>query len=216
MTHAAVPEPADPAALARELAREGAAGGRTIVAIAGAPGSGKTTLAIRIVEELKLLGIGTATLPMDGFHLSNRVLVDLGRRERKGAIDTFDGVGFVTTLRRAREDRTHVLYVPGFDHGGGEPIAASIAIPPTAAVVVAEGNYLLDASDPWSEVASLVDHAWFVDVDDDLRRRRLVARHVATGKAPEAAVAWVERVDEVNARRIKASSARAERILRVD
>ena len=32
---------------------------------------------------------------MDGFHLADEALVRLGRRDRKGAIDTFDGDGYL-------------------------------------------------------------------------------------------------------------------------
>ena len=51
---------------------------------------------------------------MDGFHLSNRQLDRLGRRDRKGAPDTFDVDGYVATLRRISTGAGDV-YVPDFD-----------------------------------------------------------------------------------------------------
>ena len=66
-------------------------GERRILGITGAPGAGKSTVAEQLVTAL---GPNTAVLvPMDGFHLANEVLIDLGRRDRKGAHDTFDDGG---------------------------------------------------------------------------------------------------------------------------
>jgi hypothetical protein len=45
---------------------------------------------------------------------------------------------------------------------------------------------------------------WFVELDDTKRINRLISRHVATGKSPEEADAWVRDVDEPNAQRILA------------
>ncbi|MGO4276153.1 hypothetical protein AB4Z22_41065, partial [Paenibacillus sp. TAF58] len=75
---------------------------RVILGVAGSPGSGKTTLARDLVGALGVRGIDAAYLPMDGFHLANATLDALGRRDRKGAIDTFDGWGFVSLLERIR------------------------------------------------------------------------------------------------------------------
>jgi pantothenate kinase len=44
-----------------------------------------------------------------------------------------------------------------------------------------------------------------VQVDDDVRRERLVRRHEEFGKPAEAARAWVAGVDEPNARLIAAT-----------
>lgn len=60
--------------------------GRTILGITGPPGSGKTTLARAVLAHVP----GSAWVPMDGFHLADAELDRLGRRVRKGAIDTFD------------------------------------------------------------------------------------------------------------------------------
>jgi hypothetical protein len=76
---------------------------------------------------------GAAYLPMDGFHLSNAVLDRLGRRDRKGAIDTFDAAGYVEALRRVRAAYARVdVYVPAFDRGLDEPVAAGTSYPPSA------------------------------------------------------------------------------------
>ncbi len=207
--------PADAQELARALAVEAGAGERVIVAIAGEPGAGKSTLVANLAASLALLGVEAAILPMDGYHLSNAVLEALGWRGRKGAIDTFDADGYVSLLRRVRAGGPRTIFAPSFDHGAGEPLAGSIPIEPGAAVVLTEGNYLLDPSEPWSDVRGLVDHAWFVRTDDAVRRERLVARHVAAGKEPDFAAYWAAEVDEPNAERIRAAAGRAELVLRV-
>ena len=51
---------------------------RLVVGLAGAPGSGKSTIAERLKTGLKAAGIFAGLVAMDGFHLSNAVLDELG------------------------------------------------------------------------------------------------------------------------------------------
>ena len=203
----------DPAALARRAlalaAALGPAAGRAIVGIAGSPGSGKTTLARAVVAAAnEQAGAAVAAyLPMDGFHLSDATLESLGRSERKGAIDTFDGWGFLALLQRVRTERDHTVYAPAFDRAVGEPIGGSIAIGPEVRLVVAEGNYLLAAAGPWARIPSLLAESWFVATPEEERLRRLVERHVRHGRTPEAARAWATDVDGANALLIEPTAA---------
>ena len=186
--------------------------GRILVGIAGSPGAGKTTLAREVAETINELldSPGAAVhLPMDGFHLANSTLDRLGRHDRKGAIDTFDGWGFVALLRRLLVETDHVVYAPSFDRAVDEGIAAEIAVLPRARVVVVEGNYLLAQCEPWAQISGLLAESWFCETSEPERLRRLVDRHERHGRSPEAALAWAESVDGRNAVLIDATRARA-------
>jgi pantothenate kinase len=184
---------------------------RRVLGITGPPGAGKSTLAAAIVEGM---GADAACLPMDGYHLAQAELVRLGRADRKGAPDTFDGVGFVALLRRLRDSHGDVVYAPAFERAIEEPIAGAIPIPPDVPLVVAEGNYLLLDDSPWGDVRRLLDVAWFLEPDPDVRVARLIDRHVRFGRTPDEARAWVLRSDEANARLIEPTKARADLVIR--
>ncbi|WP_144711882.1 nucleoside/nucleotide kinase family protein [Curtobacterium pusillum] len=191
-------------------------GRRTVLGIAGAPGAGKSTLARRIVAAVDAsLGAGTAVqVPMDGFHLSNAALDALGRRGRKGSIDTFDGDGYVALVRRVADADGPTVWAPDFDRRVDEPVAGSIPVPPDARLVVSEGNYLLDDTEPWAALLGLLTETWFCVVDDAVRVDRLVGRHMRHGRDHEAARSWAVEVDGVNAARVASTVGRASRTVR--
>ncbi|MGN6407299.1 MAG: nucleoside/nucleotide kinase family protein [Curtobacterium sp.] len=196
--------------------RLAADGQRSVLGIAGAPGAGKSTLARRIVAEVDAVhGTGTAVqVPMDGFHLANAALDALGRHDRKGAIDTFDGDGYVALVRRLVAGDDTVVWAPDFDRRVDEPVAGSIAVPRGTRLVVSEGNYLLDDSAPWAALADLFTETWFCAVDDTVRLDRLVGRHMRHGRDHEAARTWAVEVDGVNAARVAPTVIRASRTVR--
>lgn len=192
---------------------DAAAGRRVLVGVVGAPGSGKSTLAKRLANRLTADGWPAVRVPMDGFHLADVALVERRLLDRKGAPETFDAHGYLNLLRRLRAESGHDVLAPGFERDLEQPIAASITVAPSHRVVVTEGNYLLDDADPWPEVHAELDEVWFVDLDDGRRRSRLVDRHVKHGKSREAAQAWVDEVDEPNARRVLARSGTADLVV---
>jgi pantothenate kinase len=188
------------------------AGPRQLLGIAGAPGAGKSTLAERIVAEV---GPAARLVPMDGFHLAQSALVRLGRDGRKGAPDTFDVNGFVATLRRLRRIEPTSVWAPVFRRDLEEPIAGAIEVPPSVRLVVIEGNYLLLRDDPWEEVRTLLHEVWFLDLEAELRVRRLTARHEAYGKPPEQARAWALGSDEANATLVARTAEYADLVVRL-
>ena len=189
-----------------------ASGRRTLIGIAGAPGAGKTTLAVRLVAGLRAEGIAAAHVPMDGFHLADAALDRLGRRDRKGAPDTFDAAGFAALL--ARLAAGEAVWAPAFEREIEQPIAASIEVSAEVRVVVSEGNYLLLDRPEWRAARRWFAETWFARVEDEVRLPRLIERHIRFGKSPAEARAWVLRSDEQNARLVAASAPRAD--LQVD
>ncbi|KND37485.1 pantothenate kinase [Streptomyces europaeiscabiei] len=188
-------------------------GGRCVLGIAGPPGAGKSTLAEQLVTALD----GRAALvPMDGFHLAAAELERLGRADRKGAPDTFDAAGYTALLRRLRApDPVHAVYAPAFDRSLEEPVAGSLPVPPGVPLVVTEGNYLLLDDGPWAPVRGLLDEVWFLELDPEVRVRRLVDRHVRHGRPRHRAEEWVTRSDEANARLVGRGRDRADLIVRL-
>ncbi len=190
-------------------------GERRILGLTGAPGAGKSTVAEQLVTAL---GPEVAVLvPMDGFHLANEVLIDLGRLNRKGAHDTFDDGGYarlIASLRAQRGDDP-VIYAPRFRREIEESIGSSIPVPAAVPLVVTEGNYLLLESDAWPTARSHIDQVWFLAPDTDIRHTRLVRRHESYGKSPEEATFWALGSDERNAQLIESTAGRADRIVRL-
>lgn len=189
--------------------------GRALLGIAGAPGAGKTTLAERLAVELRAVGVRAAHVPMDGFHLADVALDELGLRSRKGAIETFDVDGYLALLRRLRT-ASGIVYAPAFERIIEQPIAGSIGVPADADIVISEGNYLLASVGSWVEVRAAFDEVWFAHVDDAVRLERLHARHVRFGKTLDEASTWIETVDEPNARSILATQETADLTVDVD
>jgi len=187
-------------------------GGRRLLGITGPPGSGKSTLAELVADEL---GGRARLVGMDGFHLAQAELARLGRQDRKGALDTFDGAGYVALLQRLGDATDDVVYAPEFRREIEEPVNAAVAVPRDVPLVITEGNYLLVDEGPWAQVRELLDEAWYVVQDEDTRLRLLIDRHVEFGKAPDFARDWVMRSDQRNAEVVEATQSRADALVRL-
>lgn len=186
--------------------------GKKLLGIAGPPGSGKSTLAQNLVRfSREHLSLESHYLPMDGFHLAQNQLERLGNAERKGAPDTFDVAAYLHLLKRLRQqDLNEVVYAPDFRREIEEPIAAAIAIPGNAELIITEGNYLLLEQNGWAGVAPLLDEVWYLDVDSKVRLYRLLKRHIQFGRSKEQAMAWIDHTDEPNAIQILATREKAD------
>lgn len=198
-------------AVAESVERLTAARHRSLIGIVGSPGAGKTTVGELLVERL---GASAQLVSMDGFHLPQSRLVELGRRDRMGAPDTFDVDGFVALLTRLRAPGIEAL-APGFDRGIEEPTPGTVIIPADIRAVVVEGNYLLVPDGGWERVGPLLDLTFFVAVDRDIRLSRLIARHELFGKSAAEARAWALGPDEANAQVIEPTVESADHVLRL-
>jgi pantothenate kinase len=190
-------------ALARSLVTPGR---RSFLGITGAPGAGKSTLAEAVVAAL---GDDAVLVGMDGFHLRDDELTRLGRRERKGAIDTFDVAGYLHLLRRLRDRTDAVVYAPVFDRGLEESIGSAFGVPADVPLVVTEGNYLLADDGDWAQVRPLLDQCWFLEPGEDVRLERLVARHQRFGRSLEEAWERSTGSDGRNAELVASTRSRA-------
>jgi pantothenate kinase len=199
-----------PAALARLIA-EKAAGhqGRFLVAIAGPPASGKTTLAADLAHTL---GQGARVVPMDGFHFDDAVLMARGHRARKGAPHTFDVAGLAHCLSRIRAGDE--VAIPIFDRSLELARAAADVVGPEDRIIVVEGNYLLLNRAPWTDLQALFDFRVLVTASEELLTRRLVARWEHYGRSD--AADWITSNDLPNARVVLAESTGADLVVAAD
>ena len=158
----------------QELIQQRSSQGRILVAFAGPPGSGKSTIAGELKSALNQEQPEQAMiLPMDGFHYDDLYLVPAGLRPRKGAPQTFDVWGFYHILRRLRERQEEFVAVPVFDRDLEIARAGARLIPAKVPVILVEGNYLLLQQEPWSQLRSLFDVAVLPEVPDAVLEIRL-------------------------------------------
>jgi pantothenate kinase len=203
-------DPATAFARATELASSRR---RAILGVTGAPGAGKSTYAETLTAKLAAEGHKVALVPMDGYHLAQAALEELGLAAVKGAPQTFDAAGYVALLRRLKESPDETVWAPRFNRELEDSIAASIPVGPEVTLVVTEGNYLLLDSGPWATIRTLLDLTWFLALDEALRHERLQARHLRYGRSLEAARERTHGSDEDNARLIEGTAPAADSIL---
>jgi pantothenate kinase len=188
---------------------------RYLIAIAGPPGAGKSTLADRLCEATRAGGEAAEVLPMDGFHMDDSVLRLKGSYTRKGAPDTFDVRGFLDIVRAVKNGEDEVL-VPVFDRTRELAIAAARIIPVSARFVFVEGNYLLLDKAPWAALESQFDFSVMVSPPVETLEARLMQRWLSLGLDEQAARAKTEGNDLRNGEFIRRHSRPADILLESD
>lgn len=200
-----------PAICLERIAALLASGQRKMLGIVAPPGAGKSTLAQALAAEFPR---AAQLVAMDGFHLANSELARLGLAHRKGAPDTFDSAGFVSLLQRIRRQRgDETIYAPEFRRELEEAIAGAVAVQAQTPLIIVEGNYLLLEEGGWGEVRPLLDEVWYLELDETLRRERLLQRHMRFGRSRRDALDWINQTDEPNALRIAQTRHRADLLL---
>jgi pantothenate kinase len=187
------------ASIAATIFKRAGKGRRFVVAIAGAPGSGKSTLSHHLLD---LFPEGSAAIvQMDGYHFDDVILHKRGLRSRKGAPETFDYAGFAALLRRIRSMEPEIA-VPVFDRSMELSRAGASIIDSDVKFVLVEGNYLLLDEEPWNELSSFFDFAIFLDLPRNELERRLMLRWNEHGKTEEEARNWIATNDLPNIERV--------------
>lgn len=198
------------ATIAASIFKRAGRAGRFMVAIAGPPGAGKSTISANLHD---VLPEGTAAVvPMDGFHFDDVVLEQRGQRARKGAPETFDFAGFEVLLKRIRAGEPDIA-VPVFDRSMELSRAAASVIATDVKFILVEGNYLLLDEEPWSRLGPMFDFTIFIDVPRAELERRLRQRWHDHGREEEEALAWIASNDMPNIERVLARRRDADFVL---
>ncbi|AGB69957.1 MULTISPECIES: nucleoside triphosphate hydrolase [Rhizobium] len=182
---------------------------RFLVAIAGPPGAGKSTLADNVAKALKARGESAEVLPMDGFHMDNAVLIEKGLLKRKGVPDSFDVRAFLDIVKAVRAADQEVL-VPVFDRSREIAIASARIVSADHRFIVIEGNYLLFNQGKWAELEGMFDYSIMLAPPMEVLEERLWARWRGYDLDEEAARAKVYGNDLPNGRLILESRRRAD------
>lgn len=198
------------AALARAIFKKAGHKQRFLVAVAGPPAAGKSTLAERLAALFP--EASAAVVPMDGFHYDDRILIARGLRDRKGAPETFDFHGFEALIRRLRANESDVA-IPVFDRSVELSRAGAAVVCQATRFVIVEGNYLLLDEAPWNSLAPLFDASVYLDVPRFELERRLLERWDEHGKTPEEARAWIASNDMPNIDRVMANRREADLVV---
>lgn len=175
-------------------------GGRRIIAIAGGPASGKSTLSAKLASRIP----NGCVVPMDGFHRDNVDLDRHGLLARKGAPETFDVAAFIQLVQSLRS-QSNVAF-PTFDRLNDRVVIDGGHVKASDQTILVEGNYLLLNRPPWADLAPIWDLSIQLDVPLDMLRNRLVKRWLDHGHTHPEALARAEGNDLANARLLATSS----------
>jgi pantothenate kinase len=172
---------------------------RVIVAIAGPPGAGKSTLAEALVEALNESDADCAVvIPMDGFHYDDAVLEARGLKARKGSPSTFDVGGFRHLLLRLKANDEAEVAIPVFDRSLEISRAAARIVSAEIKFLIVEGNYLLLRNKPWEALIGLFDLTVMIEEPRAILKNRLISRWISYGFSEDEARGKVYRNDIPN------------------
>jgi fructokinase len=183
-------------------------GQRRIVAIAGPPGSGKSTIAKALVPLVAQAGVIAQVVPMDGFHLDNSILLERNLIDVKGSPGTFDVRGLAELISRLGNEPEIIF--PKFDRDKDLAIAGSGFVSVECDLVLVEGNSLLLDAPFWRDLWKYWDFSVFLDVEPKLLQERLMQRWLDQGLPLDQAKKRVNDNDLVNLKTVVCSSSVAD------
>jgi putative kinase len=182
---------------------------RALAALAGIPGSGKSTLVAALAHLAdQLIGQGIfAAVGIDGWHLPNVVLDRktthdeqgnvIPLRRRKGGPESFDVPAIAAAIEQlAGADQT--IRLPVYDRRLHDPRPDGVVITPQTRIVLVEGNYLLDDTPPWNAVSGQLSPKFLLTCDPASARQRVIDRHIRGGCSSTEAERKYEENDALN------------------
>jgi pantothenate kinase len=200
---------ADSTSLAKLLREKSVGASRFMVGIAGAPASGKSTLAEHLRDALITAGETAIVVPMDGFHYDDAILNARGHRPRKGAPHTFDAAGFEVLLKRIKA-RENDIAIPVFDRSMELARAGADIVDDKTRFIIVEGNYLLLNREPWNRLKPLFDFTVYLNVPFEKLEQRLINRWLGFGFDMDYAKNWIASNDTLNIKEVINNSASAD------
>lgn len=165
---------------------------RLVIGLCGIPASGKSSFAQAVVTHVNQISAnGTDReiaiyIGLDGWHLSRSALAAFPDPQeafaRRGAHWTFSATGYVDFVSKLQAPITDLpIHAPSFSHALKDPVEDDLQVTSSHRIVLIEGLYVFLNVEPWSVAGHLLDERWFLEVDLEVARERLVQRHVKTG-----------------------------------
>ena len=165
---------------------------RLVIGLCGIPASGKSSFAQVVVNRVNQMSANGSDgeiaiyIGLDGWHLSRSALAAFPDPQeafaRRGAHWTFSATGYVDFVSKLRAPITDLpIHAPSFSHAIKDPVEDDLQVTSSHRIVLIEGLYVFLNVEPWSVAGHLLHERWFLEVDLEVARERLVQRHVKSG-----------------------------------